>query len=280
MAAFADFHTHTVFSDGKNTVRECVDAAAEKGLAALGISDHSFTPFDVRYCMRPATNMEAYESTVRAEIKRAREEWNLPVYLGIEWDYGSENRFDAYDYRIGSVHYILREDRMYPVDSGLAHQLRCIEEEFHGNKLDYIKAYFEEVVEHARRNRPDFMGHFDLLTKHGHFDETDPAYLAVATEAMAETLSYVKVFEVNAGAIIRGLKTEPYPNPVLLKTLHRLGGKVILSSDAHTADKQTFGFPAFCTLLADIGFTHVMQLTDTGFAEVPIASLAQKPTTV
>ena len=56
--AFADLHTHTKFSDGKGTVREMVDAARLGGLATLGISDHSLTPFDVSYCMRPATHIE------------------------------------------------------------------------------------------------------------------------------------------------------------------------------------------------------------------------------
>ena len=147
--AFSNFHTHTVFSDGKNTVREVVDAAFGAGMTALGISDHSCTTFDLRYCMTPEKHMELYEPTVREEIRRAREELDFPVYLGIEWDFGTPNAFDHYDYRIGSVHYILREDRMYPVDSGIKHQLNCIENEFHGNKLDYVKAYYESVVEQA-----------------------------------------------------------------------------------------------------------------------------------
>ena len=268
--AFSNLHTHTVFSDGHNTVRECVEAARLGGMASLGISDHSFTPFDVRYCMRPATHMELYEPTVREEIKRAAELYGFPVYLGIEWDAGSVNEFDGYDYRIGSVHYILREDRMYPVDSGLKFQQECIEKEFHGNKLDYVKAYYESVVEHARKNRPDFIGHFDLLTKHGHFDETDEAYLAVAKEALAETVKHVELFEVNAGAIIRGLKTLPYPNPVLLKELYRLGGKVIVSSDAHASDKITFAFPEMLAQLQQIGFTHVSLFNGKCFEEVTI----------
>ncbi|MBE6555205.1 MAG: hypothetical protein E7663_03075 [Ruminococcaceae bacterium] len=268
--AYSNFHTHTVFSDGKNTVGECVEAARASGLAALGISDHSYTAFDPRYCMLPSKHMEDYIPTVREEQRRAYGQDGFPLHLGIEWDYGSIIDREDYDYTIGSVHYILRGDRMYPVDSGLNYQLDCIEKEFHGNKLDYVKAYFEEVVEHARKNRPDFMGHFDLLTKHGHFDENDPDYLAVAKEAMAEAVKHVPLFEVNAGAIIRGLKTLPYPNPPLLEELYRLGGRVILSSDAHTADKLTFAFPQMLELLGRIGFTKVTHRTLRGFEEISI----------
>ncbi|MBQ8339544.1 MAG: histidinol-phosphatase, partial [Clostridia bacterium] len=76
--AFSNFHTHTVFSDGKNTVREVVDAAFGADMTALGISDHSCTTFDLRYCMTPEKHMELYEPTVREEIRRAREELDFP----------------------------------------------------------------------------------------------------------------------------------------------------------------------------------------------------------
>ncbi len=270
---FADFHTHTVFSDGKNTVREMIDAAREQGLLALGISDHSLTPFDIRYCMRPQTHIEKYESTVREEQKIARERYGFSVLLGIEWDYGSKIDPAQYDYTIGSVHYILRNGDWFPVDSGTAKQQRGIDEMFGGNKLDFAKAYFEEVVTHAARNKPTFMGHFDLLTKHGLIDESDPAYLAVAREALAEVVKHVPLFEINMGAIIRGLKTLPYPNPVLLPELCRLGGRVILSSDAHQTDKIAFVFPEMLKLLQSAGFTKVSRLTENGIVEDEIAVL-------
>ena len=49
---YSDLHTHTVFSDGICTMEEMVRAAAEKGLISIGISDHSYTDFDLRYCIR------------------------------------------------------------------------------------------------------------------------------------------------------------------------------------------------------------------------------------
>lgn len=270
---FADFHTHTTFSDGKSSVREMIDAARTKELLALGISDHSFTPFDVRYCLRPDTHMEKYEETVREEQKIALERYGFPVLLGLEWDYGSEIDRDRYDYTIGSVHYILRNGDFFPVDSGAAWQQRGIDSIFGGNKLDFAKAYFEEVVTHAEKNQPTFMGHFDLLTKHSLIDETDPMYLAVAREALAEAVKHVPLFEINMGAIIRGLKTLPYPTPTLLSELSRLGGKIILSSDAHHAEKLAFEFAKTLHLAQSAGFTKVSRLTPNGIVEDDIAAL-------
>ena len=271
--AFADFHTHTIFSDGKSTVQEMVDAARAQGLLALGISDHSLTPFDVRYCMRPETGIEKYELTVREAQKRAREEHGFPVLLGIEWDFGSTIDPSLYDYTIGSVHYILKGDDWFAVDSGADWQQRGINTLFGGNKLDFAKAYFEEVVQHAERNKPTVIGHFDLLTKHGLVDDTSEEYLKIAREALVETVKHVPLFEVNMGAIIRGLKALPYPALPLLETLYQCGGRVILSSDAHHATKLAFDFDKTLRLLRDIGFTKISRLHEGRIVEDAIADL-------
>ena len=52
MKILCDYHVHTTFSDGKNTPEEIVLAAREKGLKEIGFSDHSYTFFDERYCLK------------------------------------------------------------------------------------------------------------------------------------------------------------------------------------------------------------------------------------
>ena len=41
-----DLHTHTTYSDGRDTPEEMIKEALERGLMCFGISDHSPTPFD------------------------------------------------------------------------------------------------------------------------------------------------------------------------------------------------------------------------------------------
>ena len=265
----ANYHTHTCFSDGVDSPRACIVAAKQKGLSALGITDHSFTPYDLSYCMRPGTHMERYEETVREEQKRAKEE-GFPVYLGIEWDAGSLIDRERYDYTIGAVHYILKGGNTYPIDSGLDLQKECIQKEFHGNKLDYIKYYCEEVVEHARINRPDVIAHFDLPVKYSYFEEEDPAYRKIMLEAMGETVKHVPIFEINAGAIARNLRTDPYPNPMFLEDLRQMGAKIILSSDAHRAENVDFAFEQMLSLVKQAGFESLMFFENGAFREKPI----------
>ena len=47
----SDFHVHTTFSDGKHTPEEMILSAVEKGMTAIGFSDHSYTAFDESYCI-------------------------------------------------------------------------------------------------------------------------------------------------------------------------------------------------------------------------------------
>lgn len=42
MILTGDYHTHTPYSHGKNTVLENAEAAKKLGLKAVGITDHGF----------------------------------------------------------------------------------------------------------------------------------------------------------------------------------------------------------------------------------------------
>lgn len=45
MKIFADYHTHTVYSHGKGTIKQNVDEAIKKGLTEIAISDHGYGHF-------------------------------------------------------------------------------------------------------------------------------------------------------------------------------------------------------------------------------------------
>lgn len=134
---------------------------------------------------------------------------------------------------------------------------------------DYFR--FESMV--ARRTKPAFVGHFDLVTRFndlpasggGAFlDEKDKRYLDAATGAMEQIIrDGVRFFEVNCGATNRGRKKEPYPSSLLLHRLRELDGELIVSSDAHHALLLDGGFPEALSLIRDCGFDHVNVLTRT-----------------
>lgn len=254
----SDLHTHSVFSDGKSTIEAMVCAAVAKGLTSIGISDHSFTPFDLRYCMR-----EEQIPQYLAELRRVKEKYNgrIEVYAGLECDGFSElSDRDGFDYIIGDCHYIKTQDGYHSVDHAAPEQWQVIQDHFHGDPIAYARAYFETYVACTRRHRPDILGHFDLLTKFGFIPENDPAYRDMATEALLACLAVTPVVEVNAGAIARGLRSSPYPAPFLLREIRTHGGRVLLSSDAHSAENIAFWFDEAKSVLHNAGFNSTVIL--------------------
>ena len=73
----ANYHTHTTFCDGKNTPEEVILSAIEKGFSAIGFSGHSYTPYDLRYCM---PDPEAFRKAIPPLKEKYKNQ--IQVYLG------------------------------------------------------------------------------------------------------------------------------------------------------------------------------------------------------
>ena len=81
MILTADYHTHTPYSHGKNTVAENVAQAVKIGLKQVAISDHGFT--HLAYGIR-RKEVAAFIEDCRA----AEQEYGIPVLRGIEANIG------------------------------------------------------------------------------------------------------------------------------------------------------------------------------------------------
>lgn len=261
----ANFHTHTVFCDGNNTAEEVVKSAIEKGFSAIGFSGHGYTEFDLRYCMK---NTEGYI----AEIKWLKEEYKnkIQIYLGIEEDaFCLVNRAD-FDYIIGSSHYFNIGDKYYPIDSNYDYFKECLRA-YGGDIYTLANDYYSRFCDYINKIKPDIIGHFDLITKFDELDKSlflmDKGYNEIAERYLKEALKADVLFEVNTGAISRGYRTTPYPNENLLYLLKKEGGRVILSSDSHSADTLDFAFVEAKKLLKDIGFQYVYTLYNNEFVK-------------
>ena len=237
----ADFHCHTTFVDGAHSAEEMVLSAIEKGMKTLGISEHAHVPFDPE-CSLSLKDTLAY----RQEITRLKEKYKDQITLlcGIEMDYYSQDDASAYDYVIGSVHYLKVNGNTYSVDLSPQEALRCIDEAFAGDVYAYAKCYFEHVAELKNKWNPNIIGHFDLLTKFQEkgvaFDLEHPVYIKAAEEAIKALEGCT--FEVNTGAISRGYRNEPYPSLPFLKRMQANGNFALLSSDSHHQDTLLYQF--------------------------------------
>ena len=263
----SNLHTHTTFSDGKNTVEENILSAIEKGFVSLGISDHSYTEFDDTYCI-PADAVGKYISEIRrlGEVYRDR----IEVYLGIELDGFCDRPTDDYDYIIGSCHYVKNAYGYFSVDHCIEVQEMTLERYYDSDPLKYAEAYFETIAELTAKNKPDIIGHFDLASKFGKMPEDNPKYRRFAIDSLEACLAVTPIIEVNNGAISRGIRDVPYPAPFLLPEIKRLGGKLILSSDSHKKENLDFNFDSMVEMLKEFGFESIMMLKNNAFEEIGI----------
>lgn len=235
-----DLHTHTVFSDGKNTAEEMVLSAIEKGLDTIGISDHSYTSFDTEYCM----DINRYDEYIRtiSDLKEKYKE-RIQVLCGIEQDLYSEKPSFDFDYIIGSIHYVRVKDAYLAIDLDAGSFEKLIREHFHDDPYALCEAYYSSFASLYERTHCDIVGHFDLIAKFNeedrYFSESDPRYETLWKDAMDVLLKDIRYFESNFAAFNKGLRSVPYLPEKMRSYLTEHGGIWICSSDSHA--KETIG---------------------------------------
>ena len=253
-----NFHTHTIFCDGRNTAQEMAERAVEIGFTHLGFSGHM-------------------DSEIRMELKEYNEEISrlqktfrgrLDILRGAELDVLFQPRdeeeaglLEQMEYLIGSVHYVQGADgNFFAVDDTAERLTEGCREHFGGDYYRLSRAYYDLEAQVCDRLHCTFIGHFDLITRFNddlhYLDESDPRYYGPALEAMEYLISKDIPFEINCGAYNRGRKAELYPNRFLLKKLQEFGGEILINSDAHQKELLDGGFDHAVRTAIDCGFTH------------------------
>ncbi|MGI6072077.1 MAG: PHP domain-containing protein [Lachnospiraceae bacterium] len=248
-----ELHCHTTFSDGANTPEEMVQTAIAMSLKRIGISDHSYTFFDERYCM-PKSRISEYMQAVHALRRKYTE---IEILCGVEQDYFSKEPIDKYDYAIGSVHYLrlkgiesfcIPESIRYcdgffyiPVDES-EETIRFAAKHFYDNDIYALIEDYYETVSRQGDSGIHIIGHFDVIVKFNKdnklFDPAHSRYTAAWKKAVRKILSADNppLFEINMSPVIRGLSKNPYPAPEIISYIRSEKGRLILTGDAHDVD--------------------------------------------
>ena len=230
-----------------------LEAAAEAGIAELGVSEHLHRfrqaleiwrhPFWEEQAL---DDLDAYCEFVRT----------TPLRLGIEADLvpGAEDRIANlledrdFDYVIGSVHFL--------GDLAVDHPDYDAWREL-GDPDVVWRRYFEHLAEAARSGLFDILAHPDLVKVWGAGrpqPEREPrAYYEVAVEAIAE--SGVAVELSTAG--LRKPVGELYPARGLAELCVEAGVPFSLSSDAHQPEEIGYEYGRAVEFLREIGVEEI-----------------------
>ena len=261
-----NLHTHTRYCDGANSPEEMLEAAIAQGFDSIGFSGHAYVPFSSVYCMSKEGTAAYIDHITRLKKEY---EGKIKVFLGTECDIYSQIQPELYDYIIGSVHYVPVGDNCLGFDYNAATVRRLIDQWFDGDGMAYAKRYFETLATMPQHGKFDIIGHADILCKHAEketfFNRESADYRRWACEALDALEGQVPYFEVNSGAIARGYRTTPYPDPFLLDELRKRGFGAVITSDCHQCENLSCNYPESRKLLWDHGFREIYILTEDGF---------------
>lgn len=232
------------------------EAAAERGIAELGVSEHIYR-FEqaLEVWQHPFWQSQARED-IDAYCEYVREQTDLK--LGIEADYvpGREDRMGnllearEWDYVIGSVHFVRDSAVDMPGDWDV--WTTSFE------SPDKVwRRYFETLGECARSGLYDILAHPDLVKVWGK-ERPKPdgdlrRYYELAIEGIAESGIAVEV----STAGLRKPVGELYPAVSFLQLCIEAGCPVALSSDAHLPEHIGWQYESTIEWLAEQGVTEL-----------------------
>ena len=156
------------------------------------------------------------------------------------------------------MHYVLKNGEYVCVDN-TAEIVKDAVNRLYGGDFDALaEDYFALIANVAEKTNADIIGHFDLVSK---FSEKNgygesPRFLAAAQKAVRTLVPYGLPFEINTGAMARGVRSVPYPSPEILKMIKKHGGEILLSSDCHDKNYLDFAFCEAADLARKTGFTR------------------------
>lgn len=276
-----NFHTHTTFCDGKDSVWENASLAYEKGFSALGFSAHALYPFSSDWHIA----VEEY-GAYRDEIARVKSIFagKMKILAGFEVDYipgisvPSIKRYEAFapDFIIGSVHYVPAGNECLTVDDSPSELLRLANDFFGGSARKMTERYFELEREMLRKGDFSIIGHPDLVLKFNDtlsiIDESEKWFRNEIEKTADEIARAGVVAEINTGAISRGYRKTPYPGAEFLSLLRARNVPITINSDAHSKEALdcAFDVAAQCAKAAGYTETVVDFPTPTSFAFAPL----------
>lgn len=265
----SNFHTHSTFCDGCDSVEDIVKVAIKKGFNYLGFSSHSYIEGDDTWTLKK----HDFKSYVK-EVLRVKEKYkaDIKIFCGIEQDSISKQYPFKFDYIIGSMHSIEKDGKVYSLDYNVGTFKNLLENVYSNDFNALCKDYYQQIKQVAIKTNANIIGHFDLITKFvQELNLSLPKnYLNYAKEAVSHLLKRTKIFEINTGAMVRGYRATPYPQKEILKFIFENGGQIMINSDCHQKDFLDYGFSEAESLAKSVGFTTHVVVTNEGLKLVEI----------
>lgn len=256
-----NFHTHTQFCDGRDTLENMATAAVSEGFLHIGFSPHS------PICILSPCNMsrESVDEYI-AELERMRRKFGdkCQFYRGMEIDYlsprhGPSSQFYqdlGLDYSIASVHFIRNQKGEYvDVDGRFDAFARKMKDYFRDDIEYVVKEFYRASSEMLQLGHFDILGHLDKIAQNASYYkpgiEDEDWYQDLVGEYIENVINSGVVVEINTKARVEHKRF--FPNERYWKRLKEAGTTLVVNSDAHYADRLNASRDEAFELLKSIG---------------------------
>ncbi len=244
-----DYHIHTHFScDCDATMLQMCQAAIEKGIPEIGISDHlDFHPRD------ECSNYFKADAWWD-ELERCRATFNASLVIRAGIEIGEPHRFSEsvspllerypWDYCLGSLHWV---GDLCVFDPHY----------FDRDAADTYQSYFHELLKMVSQGDFDSLAHIDIVKRYGHdiYGRYDPYPWEKEIRSVLRKCAQRGIaLEVNTGTL-RRMVAETSPQQPLINWFIEEGGQwLTLGSDAHEPDHIGFDLDLCISMLQEAGF--------------------------
>lgn len=273
-----NYHSHCSFCDGRAPLEDFIKEAIRQGFTSYGISSHAPLPFPTAWTME-WESVPDYLAGFNALKEKYKD--RIELYVGMEIDYLNDEsnpsiadfRRLPLDYRIGSVHLLYdNKGKVVDIDCSADKFARIVDEHFDGNVVHVIHSYFSRLLRMIELGGFDIVGHADkmhynasvyrpgLLDESWYEDLMKQYYRTIADKGY--------MVEVNTKAF--HLLGTFFPNKRYFGLLKEYGIPVQVNSDSHFPELINDGRPQALAALKEAGHTHVMELYDGKWQEMPI----------
>ncbi len=267
-----NLHTHSVFSDGKSSMKEMVDEAVRQGLHTLGISDHSMVPFPSKVSIQN-DKVDDYINSLNELKTNYKDVITILCSMEMEFIPGIVTNFQktkdelGLDYLIGSVHLVGNDpERLWFIDGKYIEPYdEGLRDFFEGDIKKGVRAYFNQVNTMIETEKFDIIGHFDKIKMNArgrYFQEDDKWYYDMVLETLDLIKEHDLIVEINTRGIYKQRYNGFYPSEWLFKRMRELNVPVVISSDAHQYWEMTSFFAEAEEALKNAGYKETMCLVN------------------
>jgi len=265
----ANYHSHSTFCDGTDTIAVMVEKAIEKKFDQLGFSAHAPLLGRTYSFLIQEDKIHHY---VKEIDKNQRKHPEIVLLKGLECDFvPKENKpfqyfktFYNLDFIIGGVHLVKppHTEKLWFIDGPVRQTFDDgLFLFFDGNTKKAVTQFWEQTFEMIETESFDIIAHLDKVKMHNQkrfFTEEEDWYLKLVNHALALIKRKKLILEINSRGIYRGCCSDFYPSDYILQQAGKKNISCVISADAHKGDELGLFYQESIDKLKKIGIKKLV----------------------